>query len=76
RSGKGRAAKCLVDDAEKKGVLKPGGTVVEGTAGNTVIGLAHVCRARGYKRIVDTPETQSKEKMDALRYGCTCEVKP
>lgn len=66
-SVKDRAAKYLVTDAEKKGALKPGGTVVEGTAGNTGIGLAHMCRARGYKCIIYIPETQSKEKMDALR---------
>ncbi len=57
----------LISDAEKKGALNPGGTVVEGTAGNTGIGLAHMCRARGYKCIIYIPETQSKEKMDALR---------
>lgn len=68
-SVKDRAAKYLVSDAEKKGALKPGGTVVEGTAGNTGIGLAHMCRARGYKCIIYIPETQSKEKMDALRYS-------
>lgn len=67
-SVKDRAAKYLISDAEKKGALKPGGTVVEGTAGNTGIGLAHMCRARGYKCIIYIPETQSKEKMDALRY--------
>lgn len=69
-SVKDRAAKYLVTDAEKKGALKPGGTVVEGTAGNTGIGLAHMCRARGYKCIIYIPETQSKEKMDALRFAC------
>lgn len=66
-SVKDRAAKYLIMDAEKKGVLKPGGTVVEGTAGNTGIGLAHMCRAKGYKCVIYIPETQSKEKMDALR---------
>ncbi|CAM9363557.1 unnamed protein product [Scytosiphon promiscuus] len=74
-SVKDRAAKYLVTDAEKKGALKPGGTVVEGTAGNTGIGLAHMCRARGYKCIIYIPETQSKEKMDALR-GLGAEVRP
>eukprot|EP00752_Nemacystus_decipiens_P006373 g5745.t1 len=74
-SVKDRAAKYLVSDAEKKGALKPGGTVVEGTAGNTGIGLAHMCRARGYKCIIYIPETQSKEKMDALR-GLGAEVRP
>lgn len=66
-SVKDRAAKYLIMDAEKKGALKPGGTVVEGTAGNTGIGLAHMCRAKGYKCVIFIPETQSKEKMDALR---------
>jgi len=47
-SVKDRAAKWIILDAEKRGVLKPGGTVVEGTAGNTGIGIAHVCNARGY----------------------------
>ncbi|CAN0380682.1 unnamed protein product [Pylaiella littoralis] len=74
-SVKDRAAKYLVTDAENKGLLKPGGTVVEGTAGNTGIGLAHMCRARGYKCIIYIPETQSKEKMDALR-GLGAEVRP
>ncbi|CAN0092961.1 unnamed protein product, partial [Ectocarpus sp. 13 AM-2016] len=74
-SVKDRAAKYLIMDAEKKGVLKPGGTVVEGTAGNTGIGLAHMCRAKGYKCVIYIPETQSKEKMDALR-GLGAEVRP
>jgi cysteine synthase A len=47
--------------------LKPGGTVVEGTAGNTGIGLAHVCRARGYRCVIYMPDTQSQEKIDLLR---------
>jgi len=57
----------VVRDAEESGRLKPGGTVVEGTAGNTGIGLAHVCRARGYKCIIFMPNTQSQEKIDLLR---------
>ncbi|SGY14274.1 BQ5605_C010g06125 [Microbotryum silenes-dioicae] len=60
-SVKDRAALGLVQWAEKQGLIKPGGTIVEGTAGNTGIGLAHVCRARGYKC------TQSQEKIDLLR---------
>ncbi|EKC99371.1 cysteine synthase [Trichosporon asahii var. asahii CBS 8904] len=64
---KDRAALFLVKDAEEKGQLKPGGTVVEGTAGNTGIGLAHVCRARGYKCVIYMPDTQSQEKIDLLR---------
>ncbi|KAI8814709.1 tryptophan synthase beta subunit-like PLP-dependent enzyme [Cladochytrium replicatum] len=66
-SVKDRAALYVVKDAEEKGLLKPGGTVVEGTAGNTGIGLAHVCRARGYKCVIYMPDTQSKEKIDLLR---------
>src|SRR6476620_4672857 len=58
-SVKDRAAKWIVLDAEKRGALKPGGTVVEGTAGNTGIGLAHVCNARGYKLILLMPDNQS-----------------
>ncbi|KAF7321321.1 PALP domain-containing protein [Mycena kentingensis (nom. inval.)] len=59
-SVKDRAALGVVRDAEEKGVLKPGGTVVEGTAGNTGIGLAHVCRARGYKCVIFMPNTQAR----------------
>lgn len=49
------------------GLISPGGTVVEGTAGNTGIGLAHVCRAKGYKCVIYMPDTQSQEKIDLLR---------
>ncbi|KAI0930129.1 hypothetical protein AcV5_006922 [Taiwanofungus camphoratus] len=66
-SVKDRAALGVVQDAEERGLLKPGGTVVEGTAGNTGIGLAHVCRARGYKCVIFMPNTQSQEKIDLLR---------
>ncbi|WFD26405.1 cysteine synthase [Malassezia nana] len=66
-SVKDRAALYMVLDAEKKGLLKPGGTVVEGTAGNTGIGLAHVCRARGYQCVIYMPNTQSDEKINLLR---------
>ncbi|KAJ7045441.1 pyridoxal phosphate-dependent enzyme beta subunit [Mycena alexandri] len=66
-SVKDRAAVGVVRDAEDRGELKPGGTVVEGTAGNTGIGLAHVCRARGYKCVIFMPNTQSQEKIDLLR---------
>jgi len=66
-SVKDRAALGVVTDAEKRGSLKPGGTVVEGTAGNTGIGLAHVCRSRGYKCVIYMPNSQSKEKIDLLR---------
>lgn len=66
-SVKDRAALGLITAAEKKGKLMPGGTVVEGTAGNTGIGLAHICNARGYKLVIYMPNTQSQEKMDLLR---------
>jgi len=56
-----------VQDAEEKGLLKPGGTVVEGTAGNTGIGLAHVCRSKGYNLVIYMPNTQSQGKIDLLR---------
>src|SRR5215207_9794931 len=65
-SVKDRAAKFIVLDAEARGALKPGGTVVEGTAGNTGIGLAHVCHARGYKLILLMPDNQSPEKYQLL----------
>ena len=66
-SVKDRAALYIVRDAETQGLLKPGGTIVEGTAGNTGIGLALVCNALGYKTIIVMPETQSQEKKDTLR---------
>jgi cysteine synthase A len=64
---KDRAALFIVQDAEESGALRPGGTIVEGTAGNTGIGLALVGNAKGYKTIIVMPETQSREKMDTLR---------
>ncbi|WP_136161193.1 cysteine synthase A [Sphingomonas flavalba] len=66
-SVKDRAALYIVEDAEARGVLAPGGTIVEGTAGNTGIGLALVANAKGYRTIIVMPETQSREKMDTLR---------
>jgi cysteine synthase A len=66
-SVKDRAALWIVRDAEAKGTLRPGGTIVEGTAGNTGIGLALVANALGYRSIIVMPENQSKEKMDTLR---------
>jgi len=66
-SVKDRAALGVITAAESSGRLKPGGTVVEGTAGNTGIGLAHLCRAKGYKCVIFMPETQSQEKIDLLR---------
>ncbi|MAI10153.1 MAG: cysteine synthase A [Rhodospirillaceae bacterium] len=66
-SVKDRAALWMIQEAEKSGALKPGGTVVEGTAGNTGIGLAHVCNNRGYKTMIYMPDNQSQEKVDLLR---------
>ena len=65
-SVKDRAARAIVADAEARGELKPGGVVVEGTAGNTGIGLAHVCNARGYRCIIVMPDNQSPEKYQLL----------
>jgi len=65
-SVKDRAAKWIVLDAERRGTLKPKGTVVEGTAGNTGIGLAHVCNARGYKCVIVMPDNQAQEKYQII----------
>jgi cysteine synthase A len=67
QSVKDRAAMGIILDAEAKGRLRPGGVIVEGTAGNTGIGLALVSRARGYRTVIVIPETQSQEKKDMLR---------
>ncbi|MFV8669922.1 cysteine synthase A [Ralstonia pseudosolanacearum] len=74
-SVKDRAALYIIRDAERRGTLRAGGTVVEGTAGNTGIGLAHLCAARGYRCVIVIPETQSPEKMDLLR-ALGAEVRP
>jgi cysteine synthase A len=66
-SVKDRAALAIITDAEAKGLLRPGGVIVEGTAGNTGIGLALVGNARGYRTVIVIPETQSQEKKDTLR---------
>ncbi|NHN84339.1 cysteine synthase A [Acetobacter musti] len=66
-SVKDRAALAIIEDAEKRGELRPGGTIVEGTAGNTGIGITLVANARGYKSVIVMPETQSQEKIDFLR---------
>ena len=73
-SVKDRAALYMILDAEKRGALKPGGTIVEGTAGNTGIGLALVGNARGYRTVIVIPETQSQEKKDMLRL-CGAELR-
>ena len=67
QSVKDRAALFIIRDAENKGLLKPGGVIVEGTAGNTGIGLTMVAKALGYRTVIVIPETQSQEKKDALR---------
>jgi len=67
QSVKDRAALFIINDAIAKGTLKPGGTIVEGTAGNTGIGLAVVANAMGFKTVIVIPVTQSQEKKDALR---------
>jgi len=66
-SVKDRAALGIIEDAEEKGFLQPGGTIVEGTAGNTGIGLTVIGHARGYRSVIVIPETQSREKIDLLR---------
>jgi cysteine synthase A len=65
-SVKDRAALAIVNDAERRGTLAPGGTVVEGTAGNTGIGFAHVCNARGYRCVIVLPDNQSPEKYQLI----------
>lgn len=73
-SVKDRAALAIITDAERRGLLRPGGTIVEGTAGNTGIGLALVANARGYRTVIVIPETQSQEKKDMLRL-CGAELR-
>jgi cysteine synthase len=67
QSVKDRAALFIIEDAVKRGTLKPGGIIVEGTAGNTGIGLALVANALGYRTVIVIPDTQSQEKKDTLR---------
>jgi cysteine synthase A len=71
---KDRAALFIIRDAEERGTLKPGGVIVEGTAGNTGIGLALVANARGYRTVITIPDTQSQEKKDMLRL-CGADVR-
>jgi cysteine synthase len=66
-SVKDRAARGILDDAERRGLIAPGGTLVEGTAGNTGIGFAHLCNARGYRCVIVMPDNQSPEKAALLR---------
>ena len=74
-SVKDRAAFYIIQDAEEKGLLQPGGTVVEGTAGNTGIGLTHICNAKGYRCLIIIPDTQSQEKIETLK-TLGAEVRP
>ena len=74
-SVKDRAALYIIRDAERRGLLGAGGTVVEGTAGNTGIGLAHICAARGYRCVIVIPDNQSPEKLELLRV-LGAEVRP
>ncbi|WP_076862234.1 cysteine synthase A [Bradyrhizobium mercantei] len=74
---KDRAALAIINDAEQRGELKPGGTIVEGTAGNVGIGIALVANARGYRSVIVMPDTQSQEKQDLLRlYGADLRLIP
>ena len=66
-SVKDRAALAIIKEAEEKNIIKKGGTIVEGTAGNTGIGLTLIANSKGYKSIIVMPETQTKEKIDTLR---------
>lgn len=77
QSIKDRIAVKMIDDAEKNGLIKPGGTIIEGTSGNTGMGLALVAAVRGYKCIFTTTDKQSKEKVDLLRaLGARVDVCP
>lgn len=77
QSIKDRIALKMIDDAEAKGLIKPGGTIIEGTSGNTGMGLALVAAVRGYRCIFTTTDKQSQEKVDLLRaLGATVEVCP
>src|SRR5438067_13610682 len=67
QKGKDRPARQIILEAEKRGEIRPGGLVVESTAGNTGIGLALVANARGYRTLIVIPDTQSEEKKDMLR---------
>ena len=74
-TSKDRVALCMIEEAEKAGLLRPGGTVVEGTSGSTGIALASLCRARGYQCLIVMPDDQAKEKVHLLeQFGARVEV--
>ena len=74
---KDRAAKAMLDDAESRGILKPGATVIEPTSGNTGIGLAAICAARGYKAIIVMPDSMSAERIHLMKaYGAQVLLTP
>ncbi|MGC6454587.1 MAG: pyridoxal-phosphate dependent enzyme, partial [Candidatus Puniceispirillaceae bacterium] len=76
-SVKDRAALAIIEDAEESGALRPGGMIVEGTAGNTGIGLTMVGNAKGYRSVIVMPETQSEEKKEVLRvFGADLRLVP
>ena len=74
---KDRAAKAMLDDAENRGILKPGATVIEPTSGNTGIGLAAICAARGYKAVIVMPDSMSAERISLMKaYGAKVVLTP